>query len=331
MKLRSVLAAVVLFAAGPLAAQEPEPDDDEEAAAGLPIIVTPVRDPEPGWPVRHRWVWESTIAGRVNPLGFVARFDTGYRGQIFDCPGILYEDTFFAVKFASEITPAYGRLGGRVELQPLALLNIHAQYQMVGSFGAFDFVQSFARPGDPHDDTTLKATRDDNDVALGDYLELGALLQAKVWKIAARAQLRASTQRMELEEGGTSFYDPAIDIMRENGQWALTHDADLLYLAGALKFGVRHSLVHTFYSETLEAGAEDNAPTQRIGPAVLLTLFQDQPGAAWNEVSVAVLLQWWLQHRYRTGADTSQGIPYAALALIQRGDIVPHKKAWQPP
>jgi hypothetical protein len=308
-----------------------EPDADEEEGLPLPVIVPPIHIPERSERERNRWVWENIIALRFNPLGLLVRFDTGYRLQIWDLPGPLFEDTFFALKFASEVTPAYGRIGGRAELQPLAMLNLHVQYQLVGGFGAFDFVESFSTPAAAYDDTTLHDIRDDNYDALGSNLELGALLQAKVWRIAARAQLRASLQNMDLREGDTSYYDGAIDIMREDATWAITHDADLLFLAGALKVGVRHSLVHTFYSDELAAGTEDNAPTQRIGPAVVLTLFQDRPGAAWNEVSLALLAQWWLQHRYRTGEDTSQGIPYALVALIQRGDVVPHKKAWQAP
>src|SRR5687768_1149541 len=100
--MKGQIGAALLLVVATLSAPGALAQDEEETALRPAVIVPPLRDPEPGWPVRHRWVWESTIAGRVNPLGFVARFDTGYRGQIWDCPGILYEDTFFAVKFASE-------------------------------------------------------------------------------------------------------------------------------------------------------------------------------------------------------------------------------------
>ncbi|HZO11789.1 MAG TPA: hypothetical protein VFB62_00970, partial [Polyangiaceae bacterium] len=115
-----------------------------------------------------------------------------------------------------------------------------------------------------------------------------------------------------------------LDIMVDDGNWALTNDADLIFFTDfGLKIAARYTLTHAFYSEGLKPGAEENTPTHRVGPAFVQTIYTDREGARWNEVSIVLLAQWWVKHRYRTGENVHQGIPYALLALVQRGDFYP--------
>ena len=61
----------------------------------------------------------------------------------------------------------------------------------------------------------------------------------------------------------------------------------------------------------------------RVGPGFIQTIYTDREGARWNDVSIVLLAQWWVKHRYRTGENVHIGIPYALLALVQRGDFYP--------
>jgi hypothetical protein len=275
--------------------------------------------------VRHRWIWENITAGRINPLGLTNRFNTGYRLQIFDRPGALFDQSFFYAGLATELTPSFYQIGGRVMIQPLAVVNLYAQYEFVGTFGTFSTTDSFASPAEEHDDDTLDARHDANfDYGTrGGLLTLGGTLQAKVWRIGIRDQFQAYRQNLHLLPGDGFFYNKTLDIMVEDGGWSLTNDADLIFfVSNAFKVAARYTLTHAFYSDESQGG-DINTPTHRVGPGLLYSLWLAPEGAAYNEVTLVLLAQWWAKHRYRTGADVHVGIPYVLIALLQRGDFFP--------
>ena len=49
-------------------------------------------------------------------------------------------------------------------------------------------------------------------------------------------------------------------------------------------------------------------------------------GAAFNAPTVIAMVQWHVQHNYRTGADVHPAIPYVAVAFLFEGDIIPWGK-----
>lgn len=309
-------------------------EDEERPAyphpASVPMVIADFDQPQTQetWepPERHRWVWDNLTVGRVNPLGAANRFNTGYRLQLFDQPGVLFEQSFLALKVATEITPAYGKLGWRAEVQPLAILNLWAQYSFVGGFGIFNTVKSFDSASADFSDTRLDEEKDTNYAALGEAAVLSALLQAKVSSIAVRDNLQAHMQRMDLEGDDTLFYNSMLDVLHPNGGWVITNDLDLIILSDiGLKLGARYTYTHVFYPDDTAGldGAGDNSPTHRVGPAILYTFFEDPPGAGWNEPTLLLLVQWWAKHRYRTGRDSAAGIPYLLVGFLQRGDFAP--------
>jgi hypothetical protein len=96
-----------------------------------------------------------------------------------------------------------------------------------------------------------------------------------------------------------------------------------------LRLVARHSLSHAFYRRRDflpgEPVSQPNGPTSRLGPAVTYTFF-DRPGARFNRPTVFLLSQWWLRHRFRTGDQSSAGIPYLAIGFSFEGDLVPHRE-----
>ncbi len=48
-------------------------------------------------------------------------------------------------------------------------------------------------------------------------------------------------------------------------------------------------------------------------------------GAKFNTPTVFVLVQWYLKHRFRTGADTSQALPLIGVGFQMTGDFLPVK------
>ena len=262
-------------------------------------------------------------AGRLNPFGATNRFATGHRRQLFDRPGPLFEESFFSTLGAFEVTPAFAKLGGRLELQPIAMLNLAAQYDFVGSFAANDVLTRFASPGDAYDDSTLKARRDESVAVGGQALTLSALVQGKLGPIAVRDQFQGLYLEMNIDPHGPQYiYDKTLDVLRPNAGWAFTNDLDLLVLTDfGLKAGARYTFTGVNYDDAVATLADANAPTHRVGPALAYTFFEDPIGTRWNAPTLLLLAQWWAVHRYRTGEESSAALPYILVGFSQRGDL----------
>ena len=226
-----------------------------------------------------------------------------------------------AVRFAGELSPAYARLGGRLEVQPLAIVRLHAQYQYVQTFGLFQSAASFEEPTADYSDEELK-DRDKDYVTGGGLLEIGALLQAKVGPIAIRNNTVSQRFNMVLRADDWYLYDRTLDTLMENGGWSLTNETDLLYVTNfGLTAGLRYTHTNAFYTSADKD--PEKLPHDRVGPAVLYRFGEKKPGAMYQPPMVFLLAQWWLRHPYRTGQKSAQGLPLTAVGIIQEGDFLP--------
>ena len=163
-----LVASVIVMGSGSAGAEESE-GELEAVRARVPMVIPDYEQTQPRLKTieyvdrqRHRWVWDNLTAGRINPLGATNRFRTGYRLQLSNRRGVLYEESFVAAKLHAELTPALARLGGRLELQPLAILNLSMQLDHVGGFGTFNFVRGYADPTDDYSDASVRESREQN-------------------------------------------------------------------------------------------------------------------------------------------------------------------------
>ncbi|MFY0578266.1 hypothetical protein ACN28S_31650 [Cystobacter fuscus] len=124
-----------------------------------------------------------------------------------------------------------------------------------------------------------------------------------------RSNPRLFNFNMKLRDGDRVFYEPVLDVVAPNGGWVATNDADLLYPAGRLSVGVRYTATGSIYQpEHYPAGETDlglNPTIHRVGPIISYT-FYDEPDRLFNAPSVVLISQWFLSHRYRTGAEVSR-------------------------
>ncbi len=322
----------------PTDAPSTEPDEavtDEPAPdVGPAPDPGPTLDPRP----RHRWIYSNLTALRYNPLGLVNEFTTGYRYQLIDKDSVLFRESFIAAQLHTYMTPAYARIGPKIDIQPLALLNLSATYDYTGYFGSFGLFQSFESPTADWSDTELGRRDDSNDPAIDNYsttghwVTLAALLQAKVKNVAVRDNLKFYWADYDLRDGDTVYYHQTLDLPQPDRGWTLTNDADLLYLFDfGLTVGVRYTLTHAFYQarhfQASEPQSMPNGPTHRIGPAVLYTFF-DRPDKRFNKPTLIVLTQFWAKHRFRTGQDVSAAVPYLVIGFRFTGDILPNPANW---
>jgi hypothetical protein len=272
----------------------------------------------------HRWIWHNLTAVRLNPLGLANRFRTGYEMQLSDRNEPIFEESHASIQLDTEITPAFGYVGTRLEVQPVKILNFWGSYGVVGTFGGFSNTRSFPSAGADHDDDLLDDTRDSDDYsAAGQKAVASGLFQVGIGGLVMRSNVKAQWMKFNLQGADTVFYDAALDVLVPNDGWVITNDADLLFITDwDLIMGVRHTFTHALYREEHLLGADNlNTPHQRVGPAIIYTLFDDEErGSAWDKAQIVFLAQWWAKHRYRTSQ--SPGLPNITIAFVQSGDFM---------
>ena len=287
-------------------------------------------DPQP---VRSIWV-RNLAAVRVNPLGLVDFAYGSYRFRLYASDSDVLKQNFVGVGVAGGLSPAWGRIGLMAEVQPLTILRLYAQYEFIGYYGTFDLFASFPSATSDFSDANIDARANQAGTeaysTTGSLLTLGATLQLKVGRIAVRSLFRAARTNYSLRAGDRVYYDQIYDMLMPDNGWMVVNDLDVLAILNPastqLAAGLRWSYSHSFYNEDHFAPGEDsesapNNDVHRIGP-LLAWQIRNVPGARFNKPTLILLAQWHLRHRWRTGTDVTQALPYIGLAFSFEGDLL---------
>jgi hypothetical protein len=291
------------------------------------LAVNPVRAEEPSLAPQHALVYNSLLALRYNPLGLEERLRVAYQYRLYDDPGLLWNSAYVWFALTPTINPAVTRLGARLEVQPLAVLQLYAGAYWVAWHGTFNYLQSYPSVTAAHSDSDLKDAGEAgaNYVTTGHQLNLGGRLQAKVGNFVVRNLIDVFKSENDLHDGDRAFYDPVFDVMVGNGGWQLENDFDAVYLADAgWVAGIRAHVTHAWYDEDHFAPGEEeenlNTPSFRLG-LLAAYVFDGDYGPYFEKPALILLCHWYLNHRYRTGEDVPQGIPYIGLAFSFNGTL----------
>ena len=287
-------------------------------AFGLLSTSSPVRVSAEEKPAqeRGRWVLTNMLAARLNPLGLFNQSQFGYQYSLSESEDPLFKGTYAKLAFAPSLSPAFGRWGLLAEVMPVSVLRLSVLGEYVTHFGTFGTLQSFSNPTADFSDAKLKELRNSTDTAVKNYsssgtaVTFGALLQGKVGDYAARINYRAIYQNTKVRSGDTAYYDILLDVLAPKEGWIHTADTDVLRLDGDWTYGLRHTFVSTSYGA--QADSLENAPTHRLG-ALISKKLESDPNSRISSPSVFLLTQWWLKHRFRTGAASSAALPLIAL------------------
>lgn len=282
-------------------------------------VLTPsTAEAQYGPPPRQQLYYQSTTFGRLNPLGLISRIQLQYRHRLYEHDSLALQSNHIGVGFYGQFSPAFARGGPRIELKPASVLVLYASYELVGFYGTFEFLNSYNSPAANFSDSAQDTIRDrdENYATTGTELTLGALLQAKVGPVAARINTRLVHGNYSLQGAGPFYYDPTYDALLEDQGWMVTSDFDLLYLHGDhITAGARYTHLSPLYD------GGDNNRIDRLGFVLAYTFFKEDQ-ARINGPTILLLTQWHLQHRWRTGADTSQALPQIILGFDFRGDLL---------
>ena len=139
--------------------------------------------------------------------------------------------------------------------------------------------------------------------------------------IVVRDTFKVTRADVVLHPGDTVFYEQLTDLLTPNRRLTLTNDLDVLWQTPLTGFfaGVRYAAGAPLYGP--DNGLGDTA-THRLGPIFAWRIF-DHDGARFNQPTVAMVINWYLKHPYRTGQETPTAIPYFALAFQTSGDFLP--------
>jgi len=289
-------------------------------------------------PPQHRIVYRNTVGGRINPLGLLYEGRLMYRFRLFESSSLALRDNFIGAGVALSMSPAFGNAGAYVEFQPLSVLGFWASYVYSRYFRTFGLFQSYPSAStsdfsDVENSRRAALPRTDplsNYVTDGSQLIIGADFQVKFWQILLRSKTRMIRADYALREGDTVYYEQFYDVLAPNRGWYLTEDVDLLWQRSDSRVfaGARYTGTTAFYSgRQYLAGEEQTNPNSmhRVGPFAGYT-FKVEDGAMFNNPTVFLLAQWWLVHRYRTGAMSTQALPLISIGFQFTGDLLPFQK-----
>lgn len=314
---RMLLAMALVWA--PTASAVPDRGLDPVTPAEVPQHVAypkPKRNSIPA----HRLSYSFAIFGRINPLGLISSLNLGYRGRLMDSPdSLLFSDTYVFVGLSSRASPAFGRIGGHVEISPIAVWKAWASYEFVGFFGTFDQILGFDSPYARYSDQTIRSQGDQAAPRLGSVFTVGTTLQAKAGPVAIRSTFSATRFDLQLPDGQAFFYDQFWDRLAPNKQFMFLNDFDVLGFVKRFRIGARW----TWSDGNMGTTAGDGALAHhRLGPLFAFQVHDRGPGARFDQPTLFILAQWWLQHPYRTGLEQPQGLPLIAIGLAFNGDLI---------
>lgn len=285
-------------------------------------------DPLPPTPKEQLFYQNLTVV-RLNPLGLQNQFELDWRHRLYD-PGdsLIMAQNFWSIGIAPILTPGLMRLGVNAKFQPLAILKLEVKWEYLNYFGNFDLLQSYDSANAEFSDSDIADGGDagNNYATDGWQLTLDGELRAKVGPVIVRNRFKAGYVEVALRGDDEVFYDQYFDLLLPAKGWFFTNDFDLLFqVSQHLIVGARYAFMDAQYPDSAflpgEPTDSDSAPTQRLGPLVAYT-FSDTPGEAFNKPTILLLVNWYLQHRWRTGQDVSQAFPYIVLGFAFSGDLI---------
>jgi len=318
--LSALLAAAILCAAPSALADEADATGDHAAADDVAPDEKPLHAPV-------RLTYANLFAVRLNPSGLSNKIDLGLKLRLYDSSHAVLRDAYVGLRVTPMISPAFSSVAAAVEVKPLSVLLLSAAYRFKGWHGISDGLMPFASPNANHtaDEMERREELDENFATVGREVDLRAQLLAKVGPVAMRSDLHALHFESALEGRGSLFYHFVLDTLVPDGGWAVTNDTDLVFLTDfGLVAGARSHVTHVPYDDALYAPGTStenpNTPIYRVGP-LLAYVFYDDPEATINKPTLIGIFNWYLAHRYRTGADVSQAVPYVALAFRIEGNM----------
>lgn len=258
---------------------------------------------------------------RLNPLGLETQARFGFQHRLFDADSLALRDNFWYAGTFVRLNPASARTAAVVELQPVSLVNLRVTAEYLRFFGTVGYLQSAPDAGADFSDSSLKDAEEHAYGAGGLHVTFEPLIQAKVGPVAVRSRALIGWFDMDLREGDRVFYEATLDAPLADEGLVIANDLDVIYVTDfGLNAGVRYTAVLPRYSKSQNADDTDTSH-HRAGLLAAYTFF-DEGYTSFNKPTVLAITSWYLKHRYRTGEDVSQAVPYVVLGFAFTSDVL---------
>jgi hypothetical protein len=283
------------------------------------LLATPTPTPAP-LPVQRVHLSDLTLL-RLNPSGLETQLRLGYQHRLYASESAALRDNFAYGGTYVRLNPAGARTAAVLELQPATVLNLRFTAEYLHYFGTVGFLQSGPNADLGFSDSALKDSKDTANSTDGVHFTFEPLLQAKVGPIAVRSRALVGYFDMELRADDRVWYEATLDAPVPGEGWVVANDLDVLYITDfGLTAGVRYSSVFPQY-DTRQSPEDTDTSHHRVGLLAAYT-FYDEGYTAFNKPTAVLISSWYVKHRYRTGQDVSQAVPYVVLGFAFTSDLI---------
>lgn len=177
-----------------------------------------------------RWVWHHMLVGQYAPWGLEHTGRTGYCTPFIRRPGMLWSHTNLEVGIAEYLSPAYGNIGGYLQLAPISplVLRVELTYMAYWPF-PMNRAGYFPRSGYDDDVRPEVLPYELAESAQGFNVNAIAVLRAKVdLGPVALVILNALTISF-WQMGDAEYYvQPRFEMVMAKADWGLNNEAFLM-------------------------------------------------------------------------------------------------------
>jgi hypothetical protein len=283
------------------------------------------RVPEPASTMapEKRLLLQPLIVARPYPVGYDIQLLAAYQHRLYETNNPLLSDNHVLVGLQPKGNALQGVFGAVAQVQPTSFFILRATADYWAFFGTFGNVQSFGSPAANFSDPVLRQNWNAGNFygTSGLSLSIQPTLQMAYKNFALRIRPAVQAYRMRLHNGDGYWYDLRTDALLPANGWTVSGDVDLAYLGFEhWVLGVTYSLLVPLYAGADAAYRLENS-YQRIGPVVSYTFF-DHGFRKFDRPTIFLVSQWFITHRYRTGAVESGLIPFGLLGFTFNSDLL---------
>ena len=260
------------------------------------------------------------LVGRFNPLALADLIRAGLAARLYRSERAALRDNFIFFGFSPRWTASSLRLGPELDVQPASFFNMRLSTELVRFWGIFDSIQSFRTPQADWSDSTLSRNGDGGlaYATEGVHIIFEPTLQLRWRQLAFRDHVAIEFWNLRLRPGDSYFYEAGSDTLVPNNGIVFTNDLDVAWLTHVhLAVALRYTVVVPVY----EAQPSGLNRSQRLGPALAYT-FLDWRFTRFHNVTIFGVAAWYLEHRFRTGADVSAAVPYLLGGVSFQADFI---------
>jgi hypothetical protein len=278
--------------------------------------------------VHEGLVYRATTATQYNPFGLATILRFGVRRPLLGAQeNPVLQGTSLGANAIATVTPSYARGGLRLEVQPLAILQLTVAYEGIGLFGTFGSLQSY--PGVSADFSeaarSSRAKAGLSYATTGKILTINPTVHGRVGRVAFASSTEVLYDDLNVHGGDAVYYDLSWGMLAPSAGWQLGNETDVLLAVNErLWVGVRHAIYHSRFPARAIAGdvarASRVTPIEVLGPLAFHSFSRTNGPGSFKNPGVFLVTGWWLRDPYRTGAEVSRAIPHVILGFTFEGD-----------